>query len=1704
MHALLRFARHVLLGTVLVIVTIGILLQIPFVSSFVARTALRLANPWPGTSTALGSAGGSWFSSLSLTNVIIASPTDSLLISIDTLRASYDLTALAGGTLRFRDVYLARPIVRTRSRSDGALLFLEPFAPDTTRRDTSGGLKIRNDHLQVTNGEFALVSPPDTPIQRVEVHDFQLRADSILIGGGIEAVIETLHSRMMPDGKPGNEFQLDAGGVLSRDFIHVRSLLLASARSRIEAEGYVPLPFSGLHSLGHTRLRVSASPISYRDLHLILPGFGSEGEVRLDLVIAGKGDSSLSNLTLGFPGGRSVAVRGRSFSTPNGKLGLEMTGASERFSPSALTGMPDSTESVGTRFSVEGRGRTLEDFSGLLSAELLPSYLAGSGPLKGTVNARVDRGHIHATLRGEARLIVVNAEADLAPFEADPTYEVRGLVSVLHSRQSAHPSPRLEGLDARFTLSGHGMNPHTARAHAVVNGIWSKSPYFESLHLEGDFESDTVHAATHLVTASGSLNASVEAVLSETPVYRVHIPAFRSISLSSFGSGLPSSSLSGSLRAEARGTSVAALSGSAVVTLDTSEFENIRVRSMQTHVTINRSRLQISGRGESDAGSVALQGFVDRSADSLLLTLEQMDFHGIDLGKILRTNGMSSDLNGSMKLHAGARSVHDLSRMMQGVLHDGEGAIHANGLVRLDTSRFNRHTIQTAEVAMTFVDGRLESSVEMKTSAGSLKGNAQVRPFGKALALTVPALRFDHLNIGALTGNDSLRSDLAATVHGTFNGDSLEWSTGDLSIEFENSLANAALPSRGSLQVGMERGRFSLRGRADFAEGRAVLEGGGRLLPGGVQAKLSIDAAFSDSMPHASTAAVLPSGLQIRGSVEGRWGSLAETDLKGTLRGGGMLKNFQADTLFSDFSIRGRVLHVDTLRIITNAGSIIAGGSLTLFDSTSAAPSDFSLSASVTSLPPLGGAFGLDQALLHSANFSLHASGPPGRTNVHCATIVNMAATGGVALASLQGSADMRWGPSAVLESVEGKADIGGLQYGPLMVTSASVSVHSERSKYDIATLIRLGRGSMISLAGSVRDDSDSLVVLIDTLVLGSLSETWRLERQASITSGPRLVFRDFALHSGSRDFIVKGILDPQGESDFTVSCDSLNVENLGQLFGRPGLDGLIFADARVAGPAGMPRAVGDVTVALRDKEKDISRISAHLDWGARSLGLDGGIQEPGGGKLEAKAQIPVGLPLHGTGRAGNPGPADTSEARPLDVLITADKLNLDFLGPLLSPKVVNSLAGILTANIRARGTLDSIVADGVVSIDSGQIGIIPLGIVYSGIQVRCTAAGKDLHVEEIKATSGEGALRLSGLVSLQNPKKPAVDLKVTLERFVGVQTLDAKASVSGELLVKGEVATPMVTGNLVVNDSYFVLPEAGRLDSVEYVELTAEDYAMLQRNFGYTRHVAVAEKGPSAIEPTLDLTVQMQKNVWVRKRRNPTLAVELQGSVQIQRGPEGPPRINGTLRSPAGRSYVGQFGRQFELTEGEIVFKGALEDLEVHINSEYKVPSKGGTGLSEVVIRMKVERNLGRFVFSLTSDPAMDESEILSYLATGQSRSGALANTADQGGLAGAMALEQLVGVAGGLAEESMPLDVFQIRQDGARGITVVAGNYVSPKTYLGVRQPILFNQGTEDSYYDTRTQYELEYEARPWLFLNLQGGSSRTLLLLKARVAY
>jgi translocation and assembly module TamB len=458
-----------------------------------------------------------------------------------------------------------------------------------------------------------------------------------------------------------------------------------------------------------------------------------------------------------------------------------------------------------------------------------------------------------------------------------------------------------------------------------------------------------------------------------------------------------------------------------------------------------------------------------------------------------------------------------------------------------------------------------------------------------------------------------------------------------------------------------------------------------------------------------------------------------------------------------------------------------------------------------------------------------------------------------------------------------------------------------------------------------------------------------------------------------------------------------------------------------------------------------------------------------------------------------------------VDLHLRADHFNLEMIHPFLDPQTFGRIAGVLTADIAGRGTVDLLRLGGRLAIDSGLVSLPSMGVTYENVMLSSRLEGSDLHLDSVLIHSDQGYISARGSIGFGNPENIAPHLRVRAEDFLALRTSEMKITASGDLDVAGTTSAPVITGKIVLGETDIQIPELGGAAAVEEVELTEEDYRMLLRRFGVRKRRREIPKEESSLSSlTLDLNLEMHRNAWIRKKTNPNLAIEIEGTLHVTNRPEQPLRLSGELRPVKGRSYVGQFGRQFEIIGGDIFFNGRPEDLQLRIDSEYKVPSKGSTGLSEVVINMRVAYRLGLFTFELTSNPAMSESDILTYLATGKSSTGALAGTVDQGNLGTAAAIEQLVGAAQGVTEGKVPLDVFQIRQDGARGITIVAGNYVSNKLYVGVRQPILLEQGTQDAGLETGTQGELEYEAAPWLFLNFQGGASRLLLFCKSRYVY
>jgi hypothetical protein len=136
-----------------------------------------------------------------------------------------------------------------------------------------------------------------------------------------------------------------------------------------------------------------------------------------------------------------------------------------------------------------------------------------------------------------------------------------------------------------------------------------------------------------------------------------------------------------------------------------------------------------------------------------------------------------------------------------------------------------------------------------------------------------------------------------------------------------------------------------------------------------------------------------------------------------------------------------------------------------------------------------------------------------------------------------------------------------------------------------------------------------------------------------------------------------------------------------------------------------------------------------------------------------------------------------------------------------------------------------------------------------------------------------------------------------------------------------------------------------------------------------------------------------------------------------------------------------------------------------------------------------------------------MPEDDIISYIVTGRpSSDNPLAAQSGGAGVdAAQIAINQLAENIGGAAGEELGFDVFQIRQEGARGLTLTAGRYLAQRVFVSLQQPLRIGASTEQQANGSSGPgFELEYAVRRWLRTTLRGGSLPTGLLMRGRYAF
>jgi len=545
------------------------------------------------------------------------------------------------------------------------------------------------------------------------------------------------------------------------------------------------------------------------------------------------------------------------------------------------------------------------------------------------------------------------------------------------------------------------------------------------------------------------------------------------------------------------------------------------------------------------------------------------------------------------------------------------------------------------------------------------------------------------------------------------------------------------------------------------------------------------------------------------------------------------------------------------------------------------------------------------------------------------------------------------------------------------------------------STELRTPTEARVALGGGVTRQADTALVRIDTFTI-------RVDSAAARTRGFTLASPALMSIAGNRtgrlDSLVlvhtdtgrlslRGEIGDSGRVRGRLDVDRIPLGDLGRILPSSGLaSGLATARAALSGTREQPRF--DASVSLRDAlvgRMRLSALDATAQYDSLRLGIDATLAVDGRQALSAVASLPVDLALV----AGRPRQRNEALSGRL-VSTRADLALLESLFP-----DVTSARGRLSTDVRLTGTWDRPRLRGQVQMDSAALTLANLGIRLEQATADIGLADDTIFIRRFGATSGprSDSLGISGTISLAEPRTPGFNLQLTANNFLAID----KPRTASLVLT---TTTPV---SLVGNTDAARVRGAVRIDRGKvYIRALAQRRGLdLTDNFDvidttFLGFNALLPSAPSALMQNLvldNLRLNIGDDVWLR---SPEANLKLGGSLRVTRstgrdGRRAQLALSDSLVVERGtyQLNLGIARPGFEVDRGVVRFFGdadlqpALDITALHTVRE----TRANSNRQDVRIRVSIGGTLDRPTLALSSadNPPLPESDMLSYLVTGE-----------------------------------------------------------------------------------------------------------------------
>jgi translocation and assembly module TamB len=359
---------------------------------------------------------------------------------------------------------------------------------------------------------------------------------------------------------------------------------------------------------------------------------------------------------------------------------------------------------------------------------------------------------------------------------------------------------------------------------------------------------------------------------------------------------------------------------------------------------------------------------------------------------------------------------------------------------------------------------------------------------------------------------------------------------------------------------------------------------------------------------------------------------------------------------------------------------------------------------------------------------------------------------------------------------------------------------------------------------------------------------------------------------------------------------------------------------------------------------------------------------------------------------------------------------DLSFLGA-FAP-LVDSLGGRFALDATVSGTVGAPVLRGTMRLDRGLLDIPAAGLRIADITLSAEADEAGGITVDGSARSGEGTITVEGRLAVEPSLEDPAVLSIRGERFQAVSTPEVQVEVALDLDIRFDGETVVVEGRVAV-------PWA----RVELLEVPPAAVAP-------SPDVVIVDEEPVA-PPSVDANVQLIVGDDVRFSGLGFTSF-IEGDLRVREVPGSPPTVLGELRFVDGRYRA--YGQDLVIDPGRVIFTGPVEDVALDVTA-LRAASDG------TLAGFRVTGAATAPAVAITSDPAMADSDALSYILYGKPLSDGSAS--EQGQIAGAAATLGANVLTTRLAS-GVGLDDARIEGTTRDQAELVAGKYLSPSIYV------------------------------------------------------